>query len=238
MKNDSFKITYIPTTNFGNCKDELLMTAAIDLFQDSAGKHASLISESNESLQEKGYYWVLVRSRVEFLKETPINNKLTVKTYQSSIAAASYEREYFLTDEKENLLVKGDSKWCVIDKNNGKIVPTSKLINDNSCIDEKAFDVPFKKIPLMELFDRSFNYKVLYTDIDHNNHMNNTKYINPLINYFKKNIKKIEINYLKQSYLDDVLKYCISEIGFNQYYVYIYNQEKELVNKAYVELFE
>ena len=46
---------YTLTTNSTNNKDELLMTSAIDIFQDIAGKHALLISESPESLKELNF---------------------------------------------------------------------------------------------------------------------------------------------------------------------------------------
>ena len=228
---------YTLTTNSTNNKDELLMTSAIDIFQDIAGKHALLISESPESLKEKGYFLVITRSRVEICENYIIGTSAKVKTYQSNIGAASYEREYFLNDEFGNIKVKGDSRWCVLDINTGRIVPSSQVENTNEVCEEKAFDKPYIKIPPLKDYDGMFTYKVSYCDIDHNNHTNNTKYITPIINYFMKNIKYMEINYLKQTYLNDELKYYLKKITNNEYFVYIYKND-ELINKCFIEMFE
>lgn len=235
MSTTVFEKKYTTTTNMGDKNDELLVTSVLDIFQDAAGKHAKIISEDPNRMLERGLAWVLVRNRTELLNNSNINKDTNLKTFQSVIGPASYEREYFLYDEDNLLIAKGESKWCIIDLNSNKIVPTSMIGNTNEVLNKKAFDLPYNRMRVLENIDFEFKYKVKYSDLDHNNHFNNTKYVTPIINYFCRNIKYIEMNFLKQAYLNDELAYKFQRIDELKFYVFIYKNE-ELINKCYIEL--
>lgn len=235
MSTTIFEKKYTITTNMGDKNDELLMTSVLDIFQDAAGKHAKIISEDPIKMLERGLCWVLVRNRTDIVSKIDINNDVYLKTYQSTIGQASYEREYFLYNDNAEVIAKGESKWCIIDINNGKIVSTSMISNTNEYLEDKAFAVPFNRIRGIEKIDLETYYKVQYSDLDHNNHFNNTRYVMPIINHFRRNIKYIEMNFLKQAYLDDELIYRYQRVDDDKFYVYMYRNE-ELINKCYIEL--
>ena len=235
MDTTVFEKKYTITTNMGDRNDALLMTSVLDIFQDAAGKHAEIISEDPKKMLERGFAWVLVRNRTEIIGKIDINNDIYVRTYQSAIGQASYEREYFLYNKNDEIVAKGESKWCIIDVNNGKIVPTSMIINTNEILEVKSFNFPCTRIKGIESIYCEVTYKVQYSDLDHNQHCNNTRYVMPIINHFKKNIKYIEMNFLKQSYLDDELVFKYQKIDDDKFYVFVYRDE-ELINKCYIEL--
>lgn len=237
MDTTIFKKNYSLTINLGDCNEQLLMTSIIDLFQDTASKHANIISENDYFFNEKGLNWIITRSRVEFLLPVTVKQDVIVKTYQSNIGHASYNREYFLLDMNNNIIARGDAKWCVIDRCKNSIVPTKNIKNTNEICSIKAFDSEFIRFSLFEKYDFRFEYQVVYTDVDHNKHMNNAKYIKPLLDFFQNNIKKIEINYLKQSFLGDILSYNLKKVNEVCCFVYVYKAD-ELINKCYIELFK
>lgn len=235
MSTTVFEKKYTITTNMGDKNDDLLVTSVLDIFQDAAGKHAEIISDDPKKMLERGFIWVLVRNRAEIINKPKINKDVYLRTYQSVVGPASYEREYFLYNEDNELIAKGESKWCIIDINSGKIVPTSNFSNTNEVLNQKAFIFPFNRIRSIENIDFAIEYKVQYTDLDHNNHFNNTKYVIPIINNFGRNVRYIEMNFLKQAYLNDDLVYKYQKIDNDKFYVFMYKKE-ELINKCYIEL--
>ena len=69
---------------------------------------------------------------------------------------------------------------------------------------EKNYLEPFNKLQDFELDEsfNSFNYQTLFTDLDHNGHVNNIKYADMILNSINlnenDNIKLFEIDYIKE----------------------------------------
>ena len=86
------------------------------------------------------------KNRVEVLKNIKSPKFINVVTYQSEFNFASFTRDYYLYDENNNLCAKADSKWCIIDSNTGKIVPTKEVLFLDITLKPKAFESKNNKI--------------------------------------------------------------------------------------------
>ena len=237
MDNIYYNKKYNVTQNYLDKNDRINALGILDIFQDIAGKHANVINLGFNNLVEHGYFWVLSKNRFRVLKDLKGLTDFNVKTYQTEVSFASYNRDFFVSDEKGELLIIGDSRWCVLDRKSMKIVPSKIVGGTNDVGSPKAFNEKFIRIEKLESFDYQMVYKVVYCDLDHNGHMNNTKYVNQIINYLKDEIIKfIEIEYISQCYLDDELHYVFKKIDENKYVINIYNKTKDvLASKCFVE---
>lgn len=237
MENVYYNKKYSITQNYLDKNDRIIATGILDIFQDAASKHANVIRVGFNDLVDKGYYWVLSKNRYCVLKDVKGITDFNLKTYQTEISFASYNRDFFMTNDNGELLIIGDSKWCVLDKNTLKIVP-SKLVGGLQEIGSpKAFNEKFTRIEKLESYDYKYDYTVVYCDLDHNGHMNNVKYVNQIINYLQdETIVYLEIDYVNQCYLNDELQYLFKKINDNKYIVNIYNKTKDvLASKCFVE---
>ena len=69
---------------------------------------------------------------------------------------------------------------------------------------EKNYLEPFNKLQDFDIDEsfNSFNYQTLFTDLDHNGHVNNIKYADMILNSInlnkEDNIKSFEIDYIKE----------------------------------------
>ncbi|MDD3107038.1 MAG: thioesterase, partial [Bacilli bacterium] len=108
---------YTITTNSFDCYDRLSLVGILDLLQDAAGYHAALLGLGFLDLKAKGITWLLVRTKFIILKSGPMTRKVKVKTWQSYKKRVDYERDYLVCDENDEILIKGTSKWCLIDIN-------------------------------------------------------------------------------------------------------------------------
>ncbi|MBO7508570.1 MAG: hypothetical protein J6T39_02895, partial [Clostridia bacterium] len=90
-------------------------------FQDASTKHAESLGVGFEAMLSKKLLWVTMRIKYEILRLPKPNEMLTIKTYPSGKNRMEYDREYLICDEEENLIIKGQSKWCLINSQTRKI---------------------------------------------------------------------------------------------------------------------
>lgn len=210
--------------------DKVTLTSILDICQDGASKHADILNVGFDVFNERKLFWVLSKNRVEIIKDLDKDDEVTLKTYQSEVGFAGFNRDYYLYNSNDELCVKADSKWCVLDRTSNKIVPVKDLNASTLVGEPKAFIDKYSRIDVLKEWDFEFDYQVMFTDLDHNLHMNNTKYTIPILNYFKeKRIYYTEIDYINQSYIDDKLKYMIKKIEDNVYIVNVLNVNRDVL---------
>lgn len=208
--------------------DQIKPSAILDLFQDAAGIHANLIGVGFDDMVNRGYYWILVRTEFEIIKNPKPLSKVKIATWPHQKSRIDANREYAILDSDDNLLVKGISKWVVININTRRL---SRLddINYNGEYYNINNYVDIAKIKLPEAcFKHVYTYKVCKKDIDHNKHMNNSKYADIIFEVYdnRNPIKNMTIEYIKESKKDDIIDLYEYEENNKIYYLGKNNDEK------------
>lgn len=189
---------------------ELKLSSLFKLMQDISTEHAEVLDIGKANTIDKGLYWVITRMEVEILKMPQYLETVILKTYPGDDLKFIFPRYFQLEDQKGNILVKASSTWMVLNRSNhhpclrpfeGRTLPPEHL--------EGELELPKKCVQketsLLE------ERKVRYSDIDLNGHLNNTKYIEYILDshdssFYKKNrIKHFLINYNKELLDNDVL---------------------------------
>lgn len=211
MEDKIFRKTYSYTVNCRDCYDRFSVVSILNFFQDIASKHVEKWECGFDDLIRKGYLWVLVRTKFDILKNpNSKDNLITVETWERDRSRADFTRDYVIYSENGEKLIIGTSKWCLLDMNTRRVLPT-KLIQETLTYKEKYnYQNEIKKLvfPNIEA-NESFEEKVTFTKVDHNGHMNNTHYAEFILDAIrlKKNevIKSFQIDYLKEAFLDDII---------------------------------
>lgn len=176
--------------------------AVLKIFQSVATKHANSIGLGFETMAKNDLLWVTMRIKFSVEKQPLPNQKLKILTFPSAKNFYEFDRDFLIFDENENLLVKGTSKWCIIDKNSRHIVKMSSIDVPQNNLRSPTFDTKFLK---SETFEPKFcadnSFQVLPQDIDQNGHLNNTIYAKMTESLIsKKNeIKFFQINFLHEA---------------------------------------
>jgi len=222
------KYTY--TVMNRTCFDEIAPWCVLDIFQDVASEHVEEYNLGFDGMLSKGLIWVLVRTKYQVINDPkPSNKELYVTTWQSEQARAEFTRDYIIKDKDGNILIKGSSKWCLIDINTRRIAPTKSLGIDITH-NEFLFSEAFGKLNFDSLKENDTVYKakVNFSMLDHNGHLNNAKYSEIIMNAIKlnksKKVSSFEINYLKETFLDETLDLKINMVD-NIIYVEGYKEE-------------
>lgn len=187
-----------------DCFDKIKPSVILDFFQDVAGEHADILSVGFNDLIKKDLIWVLVRTKYEIIKEPTLYSKIKVRTWPRPKGRIDFDRDYLILDENNNVLIKGTSKWVIVNYKTRRLSLTKDIDFNIEFYQEKNYLEPFNKLQDFELDDSfiSFNYQTLFTDLDHNGHVNNIKYADMILNSINfnenDNIKLFEIDYIKE----------------------------------------
>ena len=97
-----------------DCFDKIKPSVILDFFQDVAGEHADILSVGFNDLIKKDLIWVLVRTKYEVIKEPTLYSKIKVRTWPHPKGRIDFDRDYLILDENNNVLIKGTSKWVIV----------------------------------------------------------------------------------------------------------------------------
>lgn len=201
-----FEKTYSLTTNQFDKNDVMKCSALLDIAQDIAARHADKLHIGFSDLMKENLIWVVVRNKLTIKKPIKNIDEIKVRTEPFKARFVEYYREtkFFVGDEEVANLI---SVWMMVDIKSFSLGNSEIYKNIK---DLQAFSGErVKKLPTVSNENLLFNQdrKVTYTMLDHNGHMNNTHYLDLFDDIFRpeKIVKEVQIEYLKQSFIDDVL---------------------------------
>lgn len=208
----TYRKTYQITTNMLDCHDCLKMSTLLDVAQEVAGDHADELGCGFETMIKQDLIWVIVRNYVEIIKK-PINFKeIEVVTYPLKPRFAEFNRETEFYHNGE-LFAVGRSTWMVINIKDFSVKAPDFFKDFDD--DLGYFKRRIRKLPVVDKsqLQKVKEAEVLYSMLDHNGHMNNTKYVDFYLDIFRPelSVKTLQIEYIKQSFLDDKLSLYIKE---------------------------
>lgn len=182
--------------------DRIMPSAVLNLFQDAAGQHAEELGLGFGAMLERNFLWVLVRVKYEIILAPVRYQDVLLKTWPLQPHRLNYKREYCMTDENGKILIKGTSEWVIIDSKERKLLSVPDLYPLEDFKNDIMFDAKLSKIRDFECGANAYIVNAGFSDLDVNNHVNNTKYANyvldavvPLENEI---IKSFQIDYRKE----------------------------------------
>ena len=188
---------YINTTLAGPGK-ELKIPGFFQIFQDFANLNAQKIGCGSDMTNQLGYLWVITRCMVEFYRMPRYEETVYVDTHPGSKKACFFPRHITVFDEEGAPLIKASSVWVVIDKESRQMVMQPQFPYVDGTL-PGDLPLPPKVAPQdCSLVERR---KVHISDCDVNGHLNNTRYIEMIVDlhhsdfYAKKALKRLIINY-------------------------------------------
>lgn len=207
--------------SYFDLNDRLTAKSILSIFQDVATIHAEDIGVGYLTMLDKNLYWVLSRIKFDIIKMPEINQTVIVETWPHVKGRVDFDRDIKISSESGEVLVIGTSKWCVIDTVKRALQRTDNVnFVGEYCLD-KNYDTKFEKIILPDiLLDKKFVYKVGFSDLDHNKHMNNTNYANLVLNTIdNKTYTHFEINFVSECVEGDEITVSAHKASLGEYVV-------------------
>ena len=216
-----FKTKITLYNSYFDFNDRLSTKSILSIFQDVASVHGEELGVGYLAMLEKNLYWVLSRIKIDILKMPQPNQTVIVETWPHEKGRIDFDRDLKILSEDGETLIIGTSKWCVIDTEKRMLQRTDNVNYNGECCPDKNYQAKFDKItlPNAELLNK-FGYTVRFSDLDHNQHMNNTNYANLVLNAVEhKEYSHFEINFKNECRLDDEIQVSTCKTNNEEYVV-------------------
>ncbi|MDR2611061.1 MAG: hypothetical protein LBC58_06350 [Clostridiales Family XIII bacterium] len=180
--------------------------AMFGYFQDIASLHSENIGTGVARLaNDFGVAWVLMRMRVDILRTPMLYEEITLATWPMVDSRILYDRDFTLADASGEVIVRGSSAWILMDLEKREIV--KEKLFDYLTADfpsERALTEKPGRVRMPSSGKKIFDRSVTYSDTDYNGHMNNTKYIDVMMDSIGMDTLRestpasIEVNYSRE----------------------------------------
>ncbi|MEP2025760.1 MAG: acyl-ACP thioesterase domain-containing protein [Reichenbachiella sp.] len=150
----------------------------LDHMQEAAWSNATKLGFSTIDLMENNITWVMNRMRLEIIRLPKHKEKIKVETWPADMDKYFTKRDFRVWSLDGDLLVEATSNWLVMDINQRKLIAIPEYIKEaNFVVDRNNVAPIFDKVKYdTNRTQRSRDIQVSWFDIDINDHVNNIKY--------------------------------------------------------------
>lgn len=209
--------------------DKCKLYKIVDLLQNTATMHSKSVGYGTKSMMELKQAWLMLGWKVKILKYPEADMDVEVRTWSRGIKGVEAKRGYEIFSEDGELLIVADSSWALFDLEAQKLIRApEEMKNAYGAIEKDPFNYEkSERIRDNGIIDDEVTMVVGKRDIDTNNHMNNSKYMEYIMEVLpdNMNVSEFECVYRKQvtlgerisiSYGDDMcrIKNSNDEIAF------------------------
>ena len=174
-----------------DANDRLKVNTILDYYQDAASIDAERLNIGYTNFIPKGLTWVLSWAKFEFLRFPKFDDEVKIQTWGKKQHKLYSIRDYLMFDSKNKITCRGTSAWLLLDSKSlrPKILP--QLFPEIKMHDklDALTDLPQKLIPASQTED-IYKTQIRYSDIDLNQHANNTKYVEFMLDCFDKEFQE------------------------------------------------
>lgn len=189
-----------------DCHDNILFSSVLDIFQDVAGNHATQLGIGFHDLIKKNRIWVVVRNRFEIFKQPRKEEIIIVRTWPLPLGKIDANRCYEIYNENGDLLISGISKWVNADLTTRRIVRMNEIdYGVGEFESDHGLSENFSKLEDFASINESVSIVPTYLDLDHNGHVNNSKYTNFILNSIEE-LQDKELIYCQIDYIQELKK--------------------------------
>lgn len=192
--------------------DNIKLSALLSVMEESSCASADELGFGYSVLQPQQIGFILSNWYLELLRPIKLGEVLSVRTWpiKPGKIIALRDFELYVGDEKVGVAT---SRWCLVDLNSFSILnsfcafPAEMTYNENRSVDFVGW-----KIPRITEGKLAYEKTMAYSDYDHYNHVNNTRYGDFLMDVFSveemknRSFSSVQVSYIKQCKYGDKLE--------------------------------
>ena len=154
------------------------MSTIINILSDIGTKQSEELGSGMKDLLDQNMTWVFYNYHVKIFRSPVYGEKLYVTTEPAGFKKYYALRNYEIKDSNGNIIVSANAIFLLINLEKRRMIriPEEQYEVYGVNGDLKG-DFKIPKLERLEEFKYEESFKVRYTDIDSNNHVNNTKYV-------------------------------------------------------------
>jgi acyl-ACP thioesterase len=208
-------ISAAQTDRFGR----ISIPAIAGILEDLAWRDANRLSFGYDELKERNLLWVLSRMKVKIYKRPNWREEIVGKTWACGVDGPFARREFRIENKDGELMIEAVSHWLVVDASTHRMVRINSILDLFKADPKSVIEWSTSKLGDVKADFQSDFRDVLYSDIDLNQHVNNARYLQRIIDSMsdevieKTEITGYEINFLNEAVLGDKLAVVRNEVA-------------------------
>ena len=211
----------------------LSISSVASLFMDMAMYHAETLGIGFTGFNERGLFWVAVKTRIKILKKVPMAKMVQISTWPEEAGGFKCNRDYEITFEGEPVAL-GKTEWAIIDATTHRPQKSQGIYPEGlEIIDKNSIPEPFLNLKGDFEGELLGEYTIRSIDTDYGRHMNNVAYIRAIEGLFasdeltKRNFTDLEIHYKNPCFEGEKISFvgCEDSNGLN---IKVLNEEGKI----------
>lgn len=202
---ESFQITSLLVNPLGR----LGLYGLLNLLQETAWKHAENLGLGLKDIEKEGFFWVITRQSLQMKAWPRFGDHLQIKTWLRSPEGAFVSREFAILNEQGEEIGLCSTSWLALERASKRILPAEGLRSWDQITHPRATGLTPEKIPVAGEYNKLAKFRVRNSDLDINQHVNNTKYAQWILDaipyelHKKLYLKNYSVNFLAETHLGD-----------------------------------
>lgn len=216
-----FTETFKIYANEVDASASLKITSLLDLLQNTAWSHYTEFEKKYGKILSDNLIWVITKLKIKIEKIPVWNEIIKITTWAPFTEKFFAYRNFEIKDIDDNVIGKSSFSWVIIDIKSKKPVLPENFIKTWHFYKTDLFFNLRGKIENIKEPDFKKTLNVSYSDIDVNNHTNNVKYIQWILDsidyeiLLKNEIKELEANFISESKVKEELSVETKKISDN-----------------------
>jgi medium-chain acyl-[acyl-carrier-protein] hydrolase len=205
-----------------------------NFFQEIAYEHAEHLNFGYHYLKSIGKFWVLSRLLMEVYSYPMWGDEIIITTWPRGMEGMLALRDFSILSAQGEKLAGATTSWLVLDEEKHRPqridpVEFSKFL----ILTDSALNITAPKVAKPEQSTNMETFRVKFSDIDVNQHVNNVRFVQWAIDsipdheLLTKRVSSCAINFLGEAALGDLLTLWKDEAPNDHYYVTLMNNTKE-----------
>jgi len=176
----------------------------MQFFQEAALNHAMHLGAGQQALSDKGLFWALSRLRTEIVRIPVWGETIHCETWPAGTEGLLFRRDFIIYDEDNNLIMKAVSGWLLVSATNLRPQRMSVLgINLNSHEGKRSMD-KFPERLSVKTEEIAYRKAIFYNEIDQNLHVNNSRYLDWVMDCFNiEHYKQFSLSAFSSEFLSE-----------------------------------
>lgn len=225
---------------------KLKLSSIFSYFQEIASLHADNLGVGIEAIEKIGVGWALIKIKVDLIRYPVWNEEILIETWYPEPKKFEFIRDFSIIDSNGNIIVNAITSWIIFDIKTRELRKSDSIANGFPLnAKERAINYKFGKIKDFGKIEFNIKKIIRYSDIDFNGHLNNSKYVDFIMDclsiedHKKYRVKTIEVNYINEALPEDtiVISKDLSALNSNLiYFEGINEKDNKAIFKAQIEI--
>ena len=159
-----------------DCCGRLKPSMLLFYCQDIAGHHCTRLGTDYDTLAHKNLFWAVIRQKVQITRLPRSGETIHVETWPMPTTRTCYPRSTVAYDQDGQELFRAIGLWVLMDINTrAMILPGKSGVTVTGLLTGTELAAPGSLSP--KGLGSTASRRVVYSDLDRNSHMNNTRYL-------------------------------------------------------------